>query len=150
MKINLNWFYFKKQIKIILFYLFIYLLKSTISQLGRAVGDNGVEEQGGLAVEDILNMVVPCKDIEISFEVYMNDDAMDPAVFAWARKKMAKGMQKELRGLRGVSRSRLEGGNGWLRRRLLFLSLRRFLGIWSLKQLCLSRLEFALTFFSVL
>lgn len=60
---------------------------------------------------------------------YMNDDAMDHVVFALARKKMAKGMQKELRGLRGVSRSRLEGGNGWLRRWLLFLSLRRFLGI---------------------
>ncbi|KAG6780170.1 hypothetical protein POTOM_013024 [Populus tomentosa] len=54
--------------------------------------------------EDLLsriyyNTVVPCKDIEISFEVYMSEDAMDPAVFAWARKKMARGMQKELRGL---------------------------------------------------
>ncbi|KAG6781925.1 hypothetical protein POTOM_011311 [Populus tomentosa] len=54
--------------------------------------------------EDLLsriyyNTVVPCKDIEISFEVHMSDDAMDPAVFAWARKKMARGMQKELRGL---------------------------------------------------
>ncbi|KAL3568555.1 hypothetical protein D5086_031206 [Populus alba] len=29
----------------------------------------------------------------------MSDDAMDPEVFARARKKMAKGMQKELRGL---------------------------------------------------
>ena len=43
--------------------------------------------------EDLLsriyyNMVVPCKDIGISFEVYMNNDAMDHVVFALARKKM--------------------------------------------------------------
>jgi hypothetical protein len=36
----------------------------------------------------IYNMVVPCKDIGISFEVYMNDDAMDHVVFALARKKV--------------------------------------------------------------
>lgn len=41
-------------------------------------------------------MVVPCKD-EISFEVYMNDDAMDHIIFAVARKKAAKGMQKDLK-----------------------------------------------------
>lgn len=40
-------------------------------------------------------MIVPCKD-EISFEVYMNDDAMDHVVFALAKKKAAKIMQKEL------------------------------------------------------
>ncbi|KAJ9158976.1 hypothetical protein P3X46_024512 [Hevea brasiliensis] len=46
----------------------------------------------------IYNMIVPCKD-EITFEVYMNDDAMDHVVFALAKKKAAKGMQKEVRDL---------------------------------------------------
>ncbi|KAJ4833077.1 hypothetical protein Tsubulata_001052 [Turnera subulata] len=46
----------------------------------------------------LYNLVVPCKD-EISFEVYMNEEAMDHVVFALARKKMAKGMQKELKDL---------------------------------------------------
>ncbi|KAK4799982.1 hypothetical protein SAY86_025347 [Trapa natans] len=49
-------------------------------------------------ISRIYNMVVPCKD-EISFEVYMNDDAMDNVIFAMAKKKAAKGMQKELRDL---------------------------------------------------
>ncbi|GMH14998.1 hypothetical protein Nepgr_016839 [Nepenthes gracilis] len=43
----------------------------------------------------IYNMVIPCKD-EISIEVYMNDDTMDQVVFAVAKKKAAKGMQKDL------------------------------------------------------
>ncbi|KAK4424412.1 hypothetical protein Salat_1634600 [Sesamum alatum] len=47
-------------------------------------------------------MVVPCKD-EITFEVYMNDDAMDQVVFALARKKLAKTMQKELRDLQRLA-----------------------------------------------
>ncbi|XP_076903415.1 uncharacterized protein At5g49945-like [Bidens hawaiensis] len=46
----------------------------------------------------VYNMVVPCKD-EITFEVYMNDDAMDHVVFALAKKKAAKVMQKEVRDL---------------------------------------------------
>ncbi|CAJ2649225.1 unnamed protein product [Trifolium pratense] len=46
----------------------------------------------------IYNMVVPCKD-EITFEVYMNDDAMDHVVFAMAKKKAAKAMHKDLRDL---------------------------------------------------
>ncbi|KAJ9174715.1 hypothetical protein P3X46_013331 [Hevea brasiliensis] len=46
----------------------------------------------------IYNMIVPCKD-EITFEVYMNDDAMDHVVFALAKKKAAKVMQKEVRDL---------------------------------------------------
>lgn len=46
----------------------------------------------------LYNMIVPCKD-EITFEVYMNDDAMDHVVFALAKKKAAKTMQKELRDL---------------------------------------------------
>ncbi|PON83929.1 hypothetical protein TorRG33x02_202230 [Trema orientale] len=49
-------------------------------------------------ISRIYNMVVPCKD-EISFEVYMNDDAMDHVIFAVAKKKAAKAMQKELRDL---------------------------------------------------
>lgn len=46
----------------------------------------------------IYNMVVPSKD-EISFEVYMNDDAMDHVVFAMAKKKAAKAMHKDFRDL---------------------------------------------------
>uniref|UniRef100_A0A7N0TW65 Coiled-coil domain-containing protein 47 n=1 Tax=Kalanchoe fedtschenkoi TaxID=63787 RepID=A0A7N0TW65_KALFE len=49
-------------------------------------------------ISRLYNMVVPCKD-EISFEVYMNDDSMDQVVFAMAKKKASKGMQKELRDL---------------------------------------------------
>ncbi|KAG7027691.1 hypothetical protein SDJN02_11706 [Cucurbita argyrosperma subsp. argyrosperma] len=49
-------------------------------------------------ISRLYNMVVPCKD-EISFEVYMNDDAMDHIIFAVARKKAAKGMQKDLNDL---------------------------------------------------
>ncbi|PON48781.1 hypothetical protein PanWU01x14_234840 [Parasponia andersonii] len=49
-------------------------------------------------ISRIYNMVVPCKD-EISFEVYMNDDAMDHVIFAVAKKKAAKAMQKEVRDL---------------------------------------------------
>ncbi|KAK6121359.1 hypothetical protein DH2020_044886 [Rehmannia glutinosa] len=49
-------------------------------------------------ISRLYNMVVPCKD-EITFEVYMNDDAMDQVVFALARKKLAKTMQKEMRDL---------------------------------------------------
>ncbi|KAK7246901.1 hypothetical protein RIF29_41771 [Crotalaria pallida] len=46
----------------------------------------------------IYNMIVPTRD-EISFEVYMNDDAMDHVVFAMAKKKAAKAMHKEERDL---------------------------------------------------
>lgn len=46
----------------------------------------------------LYNTVVPCRD-EISFEVYMNDEAMDQVVFALAKKKAAKAMQKEERDL---------------------------------------------------
>ncbi|XP_038904691.1 uncharacterized protein At5g49945 [Benincasa hispida] len=49
-------------------------------------------------ISRLYNMVVPCKD-EISFEIYMNDDALDHIIFAVARKKAAKGMQKDLRDL---------------------------------------------------
>ncbi|KAK7302361.1 hypothetical protein RJT34_13248 [Clitoria ternatea] len=46
----------------------------------------------------IYNMIVPTRD-EISFEVYMNDDAMDHVVFALAKKKAAKAMHKDVRDL---------------------------------------------------
>lgn len=46
-------------------------------------------------ISRIYNAIVPCKD-EISFEVYMNDEAMDQVVFAVAKKKAAKVMLKEL------------------------------------------------------
>ncbi|XVE94167.1 hypothetical protein REPUB_Repub01dG0258500 [Reevesia pubescens] len=49
-------------------------------------------------ISRLFNLVVPCKD-EITFEVYMNDEAMDQVVFAMAKKKAAKGMQKEIRDL---------------------------------------------------
>ncbi|XP_058091129.1 uncharacterized protein At5g49945-like [Magnolia sinica] len=46
----------------------------------------------------IYNLIVPSKDL-ITFEVYMNEDSMDQVVFALARKKAAKAMQKEVRDL---------------------------------------------------
>ncbi|KAK9135160.1 hypothetical protein Syun_014490 [Stephania yunnanensis] len=49
-------------------------------------------------ISRVYNWVVPCKD-EITFEVYMNDDAMDHVVFALAKKKNAKLMHKEVRDL---------------------------------------------------
>ncbi|GFY94705.1 hypothetical protein Acr_10g0000900 [Actinidia rufa] len=49
-------------------------------------------------ISRLFNLVVPCKD-EITFEVYMNDEAMDHVVFALAKKKAAKTMQKEVRDL---------------------------------------------------
>jgi hypothetical protein len=49
-------------------------------------------------ISKLYNLVVPCRD-EINFEVYMNEEAMDHVVFALARKKAAKTMQKEVRDL---------------------------------------------------
>ncbi|PSS26764.1 Protein of unknown function DUF1682 protein [Actinidia chinensis var. chinensis] len=49
-------------------------------------------------ISRLFNLVVPCKD-EITFEVYMNNEAMDHVVFALAKKKAAKTMQKEVRDL---------------------------------------------------
>ncbi|XP_071736857.1 uncharacterized protein At5g49945-like [Rutidosis leptorrhynchoides] len=46
----------------------------------------------------LYNMIVPCKD-EMTFEVYMNEDAMDHVVFALAKKKVVKSMNKEVRDL---------------------------------------------------
>ncbi|KAK3028243.1 hypothetical protein RJ639_037577 [Escallonia herrerae] len=49
-------------------------------------------------ISRLYNMVVPTRD-EITFEVYMNDDAVDQVVFALAKKKAAKALQKEERDL---------------------------------------------------
>lgn len=49
-------------------------------------------------ISRMYNLIVPTRD-EISFEVYMNDEAMDHVVFAVAKKKAAKVMQKEVRDL---------------------------------------------------
>lgn len=49
-------------------------------------------------ISRVYNFVVPCKD-EISFEIYMNDDAMDQVVFAVAKKKVGKLLLKELNDL---------------------------------------------------
>ncbi|GJX93155.1 DUF1682 domain-containing protein [Tanacetum coccineum] len=62
----------------------------------------------------LYNMVVPCKD-EITFEVYMNDDAMDCVVFALGKKKMVKGMLKEVRDLqRFGSLMAVPSGRKWV------------------------------------
>ncbi|KAJ4866549.1 Uncharacterized protein Rs2_51927 [Raphanus sativus] len=49
-------------------------------------------------ISRVFNLVVPCRD-EITFEVYMNEEAMDHVVFAMAKKKAAKTMQKEVKDL---------------------------------------------------
>ncbi|CAF2149606.1 BnaA01g13830D [Brassica napus] len=73
-------------------------------------------------ISRLYNCVVPCKD-EISFEVYMNEEAMDHVVFAVARKKMAKMMHKELRDLQrfgGVVAA--PGGRKWVAEELAVIS----------------------------
>lgn len=47
-------------------------------------------------ISRLIDVVVGGKD-EIKIEVYMNDDAMDQVVFALARRREAKAMQKEVR-----------------------------------------------------
>ncbi|XP_010520781.1 PREDICTED: uncharacterized protein At5g49945-like [Tarenaya hassleriana] len=70
----------------------------------------------------LFNMVVPCKD-EISFEVYMNEEAMDHVVFAVAKKKAAKAMQKELGDLqRFAGMVSPPGGRKWVAEELAVLS----------------------------
>ncbi|CAA6660602.1 unnamed protein product [Spirodela intermedia] len=49
-------------------------------------------------ISRILDLLLPKQDT-ITFEVVMNDDAMDQVVFAVAKKKLAKVMQKEERDL---------------------------------------------------
>nr|AAM66125.1 unknown [Arabidopsis thaliana] len=73
-------------------------------------------------ISRLFNSVVPCKD-EISFEVYMNDEAMDHIVFAMARKKAAKTMHKELGDLQrfgGMVPS--PGGRKWVTEELAVVS----------------------------
>ncbi|OWM79340.1 uncharacterized protein At5g49945 [Punica granatum] len=73
-------------------------------------------------ISRIYNLIVPCKD-EISFEVYMNDDAMDNVIFAVAKKKAAKGMQKELRDLqRFAGLLPPPGGRKWVAEELSVIS----------------------------
>ncbi|XP_010521048.1 PREDICTED: uncharacterized protein At5g49945-like [Tarenaya hassleriana] len=70
----------------------------------------------------LFNMVVPCKD-EISFEVYMNEEAMDHVVFAVAKKKAAKTMQKELTDLqRFAGMLSPPGGRKWVAEELAVVS----------------------------
>ncbi|GMN26754.1 hypothetical protein TIFTF001_001418 [Ficus carica] len=73
-------------------------------------------------ISRVYNMVVPCKD-EISFEVYMNDEAMDHVVFAVAKKKAAKVMQKEVRDLqRFASVLSPPSGRKWVSEELAVIS----------------------------
>ncbi|EOA19021.1 hypothetical protein CARUB_v10007673mg [Capsella rubella] len=73
-------------------------------------------------ISRLFNLVVPCKD-EISFEVYMNDEAMDHIVFAMARKKAAKTMHKELRDLqRFGGMVPVPGGRKWVSDELAVVS----------------------------
>lgn len=67
-------------------------------------------------------MVVPCKD-EISFEVYMNEEAMDHVIFAVAKKKAAKTMQKEVRDLQKFAGMvPAPSGKKWLSEELAVIS----------------------------
>ncbi|KAL3538515.1 hypothetical protein ACH5RR_001881 [Cinchona calisaya] len=73
-------------------------------------------------ISRLYNMVVPCKD-EITFEVYMNDDAMDQVIFAVARKKLAKTMHKEVRDLQRFAGSVAPpSGRKWLAEELAVVS----------------------------
>lgn len=73
-------------------------------------------------ISRMYNLIVPCRD-EISFEVYMNDDAMDHVIFAVAKKKAAKGMQKEVRDLqRFAGLLSPPGGRKWVADELAVIS----------------------------
>ncbi|KAK2632078.1 hypothetical protein EUGRSUZ_L02026 [Eucalyptus grandis] len=70
----------------------------------------------------MYNLIVPCHD-EITFDVYMNDDAMDNVIFAVAKKKAAKGMQKEVRDLqRFAGLLSPPGGRKWVADELAVIS----------------------------
>ncbi|KAL3724170.1 hypothetical protein ACJRO7_036227 [Eucalyptus globulus] len=70
----------------------------------------------------MYNLIVPCHD-EITFDVYMNDDAMDNVIFAVAKKKAAKGMQKEVRDLqRFAGLLSPPGGRKWVADELAIIS----------------------------
>ncbi|KAF5182716.1 Coiled-coil domain-containing protein [Thalictrum thalictroides] len=74
-------------------------------------------------ISRLYNMIVPCKD-EITFEVYMNDDAMDNVVFALAKKKLAKVMHKELRDLQRFASLVTSGPNNrkWVADELMVIT----------------------------
>lgn len=73
-------------------------------------------------ISRIYNLVVPCKD-EITFEVFMNEDAMDHVVFAVAKKKAAKWLQKEVRDLqRFAGIVAAPSGRKWLTEDLAVIS----------------------------
>ncbi|MCD7466346.1 hypothetical protein HAX54_002956 [Datura stramonium] len=73
-------------------------------------------------ISRLYNMVVPCKD-EITFEVYMNDDAMDHVVVAVAKKKLVKTMQKEITDLqRFASLVSPPSGRKWIAEELAVVS----------------------------
>ncbi|XP_076940104.1 uncharacterized protein At5g49945-like [Bidens hawaiensis] len=59
----------------------------------------------------LYNMVVPCKD-EITFEVLMNEDALDHVVFALAKRKAAKGMHKDVTDLQKFANLMTAGPSG--------------------------------------
>ncbi|KAI9107342.1 hypothetical protein K1719_021730 [Acacia pycnantha] len=73
-------------------------------------------------ISRIYNMIVPTRD-EITFEVYMNEDAMDHVVFAMAKKKAAKTMQKDEKDLQTFA-SVLSPPNGkkWVAEELAVIS----------------------------
>ena len=74
-------------------------------------------------ISRLCNWVMRGRD-EISFEVYMNEEAMDQVVFAVARRKAAKGMQKEVRDLQryGSLLSGPPGGRKWVAEELAVIS----------------------------
>ncbi|XP_030539288.1 uncharacterized protein At5g49945-like [Rhodamnia argentea] len=73
-------------------------------------------------ISRMYNLIVPCRD-EITFEVYMNDDAMDHVIFAVTKKKAAKGMQKEVRDLqRFAGLLSPPGGRKWVADELAVIS----------------------------
>ncbi|XP_028762864.1 uncharacterized protein At5g49945-like [Neltuma alba] len=73
-------------------------------------------------ISRICSMVVPTRD-EITFEAYMNEDAMDHVVFAMTKKKAAKAMQKDERDLQRFA-SLLSPPNGrkWVAEELTVIS----------------------------
>ncbi|KAI7755290.1 hypothetical protein M8C21_004869 [Ambrosia artemisiifolia] len=74
-------------------------------------------------IAKVYNMVVPCKD-EMTIEVRMNEEAMDHVVFALAKKKAAKVMQKEVRDLQRFGSLMAVGPNGrkWVADELLVIT----------------------------
>ena len=74
-------------------------------------------------ISRILDLVFPRQDT-ITFEVVMNDDTMDQVVFAVAKKKLAKSMQKEELDLQKYANviATPPGGRKWVPEELLVVS----------------------------